>query len=345
MSAQFLIDHIGPLVSIQDAGRPGYMRYGVTGAGPMDRMSHALANIAVGNQPQIAAIEVSLGGLSLQCTEGKTTVAIAGGCFDIKLDGNTLSPWSRLEMQAGNKLSIRPGAWGSWCYVAFADGLASPSWLGSQSMIQGTNLCGQALQQHDVIQQQSSSTAAQTSKNNTENNTGNTPLLDPTPFKPDNVIRVVLGPQNRYFTDESIHALHNEPFQLTADYNRMGIRLSGPALSINTELNMPSAPITRGSIQVPGHGDPICLMADHQTTGGYPKIATIISADQDKLAQLRTGDHINFELCDVEKAVQVARQRRDQLRSMIATMNDNQISLDERLWTQNLISGVFSAEQ
>ena len=333
MTAHFSISQIGPLVSIQDAGRQGYMRYGVTGAGPMDRISHALANLAVNNQPEAAALEVSLGGLSLLCTEGQLTLAVAGGCFDIKLDNKSIPPWSRFTMQAGSSLSIRPGTWGSWCYVAFAGDLSSPSWLGSQSIIQGTTLCGSALQQNDVLEIKTT-TSLQPGTETQE-------LLDPARLKPHDNIRVVLGPQDRYFTDQSLRDLVSQPFTITADYNRMGIRLAGPTLTINTELDMPSAPITRGSIQVPGHGDPICLMADHQTTGGYPKIATIVSADQDRLAQFRSGDMVNFSVCDATEAVQIARQQHDQLNALTQTMKNNQVSLDERLWTRNLISGVF----
>ena len=340
MAAKFSVDQIGPLVSIQDAGRQGYMRYGVTGAGPMDRLSHTLANLAVGNEPPAATIEVSLGGFSLRCIEGEATLAIAGGCFNPVLDGTSMPPWSRFDMQAGSKLSIRPGPWGSWCYVAFAGSLVAPSWLGSQSIIQGITLCGTPLQLNDIINLDSSATTSASSRASGKI----TQLIDPAPLQPDSAIRIVAGPQDRYFNDESIHALHTAPFQLTADYNRMGIRLSGPALSINTELNMPSAPVTRGSMQVPGHGDPICLMADHQTTGGYPKIATIISADQDKLAQLRTGDTINFNLFTAAEAVLIARQRHEQLESIAQSMHANQVSLEDRLWAHNLIGGVISAQ-
>ena len=309
------------------------MRYGVTGAGPMDRVSHALANLAVGNRPDAATIEVSLGGLSLLCTDGHMSLAVAGGCFDIKLDNKTIPPWSRFTMQAGSSISVRPGSWGSWCYLAFDGDLCSPSWLGSQSIIQGTTLCGAPLQQNDVLEVKT--TASMQPGVETQE------LLDSGTLKHDNVIRIVPGPQDRFFTDQSLHDLFNEPFKLTADYNRMGIRLEGPTLTINTELDMPSAPITRGSIQVPGHGDPICLMADHQTTGGYPKIATIVSADQDRLAQFRSGDTVNFKACEATEAVQIARQQRDQLNDLRQTMKDNQVSLDEKLWTRNLISGVF----
>jgi len=338
MAAQFVIEQIGPLVSIQDSGRHGFMRYGVTGAGPMDRLSHSMANLAVGNQATAASIEVSLGGLSLLCTEGTNTIAVAGGHFDIKLDNKAIPSWCCFQVQAGSRLSIRPGTWGSWCYVAFAGGVISDSWLGSQSMIQGTSLCGTALQQNDILQIDSSDHTAIPSDVINQ-------IIDPESIKPESTLRVVLGPQDRFFTDESIQDLLQKPFALTADYNRMGIRLRGPTLSINTELNMPSAPITRGSIQVPGHGDPICLMADHQTTGGYPKIATIISADQDKLAQMRTGDLVNFKQCNTDEAVHAARASQRQLQSLVLEMDGNRVSLDDRLWTMNLISGAHNAQE
>lgn len=244
MQARLSIEHIGPLVGIHDKGRHGFMRYGVTGAGPMDRLSHTLANKALGNATEMPCIEVSLGGITLHCTEGYTTAAVVGGHFNCTLNGHTLPPWCRFELEAGSQLQIRPGPWGSWCYIAFGGQIQSQRWLGSQSLVQGTDLCGTPLQQHDTIEITGTDSMAAASNQGTADS-----LQDPTPLRPDDVIRVVLGPQDRYFTEASLHALSHSTFTLTADYNRMGIRLSGPTLSINTELTMPSAPITRGSIQ------------------------------------------------------------------------------------------------
>jgi len=129
-------------------------------------------------------------------------------------------------------------------------------------------------------------------------------------LKPESTIRAVAGPQDRYFDPDTLAKLFSNTFTISADYDRMGMRLSGCNLPIIAALDMPSEPITRGSLQVPGHGDPICLLADHHTAGGYPKIATVISADLDALSQHRTGQSITFKSLTPKEAVQAARDWR-----------------------------------
>jgi len=169
-------------------------------------------------------------------------------------------------------------------------------------------------------------------------------LAEPEVLLPESTIRAVVGPQDRYFEADTLAALFSSTFTISADYDRMGMRLSGCTLPIAAALDMPSEPILRGSLQVPGHGDPICLLADHHTAGGYPKIATVISADLDSLSQHRTGQHITFESLTSAEAVQAARDNKsktDQIRDHIM---QNKLSLSERLWNNNLISGASAGE-
>ena len=331
--ASFKVLRAGPFISVQDGGRTGYKRYGVTGSGAMDRFSYRMANTAV-NQPLInPALEVSLGGLEILCEQGSVAVAIAGGHFSIQLDDKTLPPCSTVVIDEGSVLRIRPGVWGSWCYVAFAGTIESASWLGSQSVHLDSGLCGKPLIAGDSIQVSDTSTDIPL--------VGNFQSADD--LKPDTTVRAVLGPQDHYFTEESVDALFNEEFLVTAEYNRMGVRLSGPALKIPSALDMPSEPIARGSLQVPGHGDPLLLLADHQSTGGYPKIATVISCDQDKFAQLRSGDKIRFEALEVAQAIDAVRREHQVRETLFDSFARNTISLDERLAGYNLISGVADA--
>ena len=333
MTARFKVLHAGPFVSVQDAGRHGYRRYGVTCSGAMDRFSHAMANTAIDQHAGNAALEISLGGLEIECTEGSVVAALAGGSFNITLDGKQLSSCSSFIIQQGSVLRVRPGEWGSWCYLSFAGDLQSASWLGSQSVHLNSGLCGKPLVAGNEIEIANARSDLK--------NSGN--FQDAGELKPVSTLRAVLGPQDRYFEQQSIDALFSQEFKITADYNRMGVRLSGPTLKIAAALDMPSEPIARGSLQVPGHGDPLLLLADHQTTGGYPKIATVISCDQDKFAQLRSGDSVRFERIDVKDAVDAARHEHKHRQTIFESFALNSVSLEERLANSNLISGVADA--
>lgn len=335
MRAVFQIEQVGPFVSVQDAGRSGYARFGVTKSGPMDRLGHQLINYALGKDDSSASIEISMGGLTLLCVEGEVTAAVGGGHFSINLDGSELAPWSIFTLREGSLLRIRSGDWGSWCYLSFLGDIVSKEWLGSQSVHQGSGLCGLPYKQGDKV-------IIDGARTNSDNSGS---FFDPKSLKPSTEIRVVQGPQDQYFEDISISKLYLTEFKLTAEYDRMGVRLNGEKLRVNRALDMPSEPVARGSIQVPGHGDPICLLADHQTTGGYPKIATIISSDQDCMAQKRVGDVVTLIKTDVDDAIAIARQRQLQINIMKEEIVSNRASFIHKLWSSNLISGVVSTSQ
>ncbi len=332
MITKLQVLHAGPSISVQDTGRHGHLRFGVTRSGVMDRGSFTLANAALGNPESNPAIEVSLGGLSLTCIEGSVAAAIVGGCFSLSLNGNAIPSWSMFKLGVGDTVTIKPGAWGSWCYVCFAGRLNTTSWLGSQSVHLKSGVCGSAIQTNDVL-------------NLTEcadNVAATVSLGNPEQFKPSNAIRVVIGPQDRYFDKPTLASFLENTFRISTDYDRMGMRLEGCSLPVAAALDMPSEPISRGSLQVPGHGDPICLMAEHHTAGGYPKIATVISADFDGLAQHRCGDDIAFKAVSPADAIHAARERHDNLNQWRDQIMLNSVGVTERLWNNNLISGAAS---
>lgn len=306
--AAFVIEHAGPLTSFQDAGRRGYMRYGIPASGPMDRTAFAIANAALGNVAGSTAIETTIGGLTLQCVEGAVTIASAGGGFRLVIDGRAIGSWSALTVRAGSRLEIKPGYWGTWTYLAFAGRPAAPSWLGSQATHLISGFGGGHLARGQLIRIERAEIRPE--------RTGDIPL--PVLTRPRPEVRVVLGPQERFFAPDTIERFVTQPFALTGEYDRMGVRLSGPSLPIAALLNMPSEPLVRGSVQVPGHGDPIVLLADHQTTGGYPKIATVASVDQDMFVQLRTRQAVSFRAISVEQAITAARTRH---RAVFAYLN------------------------
>ena len=329
MIATFKVIHAGPSVSVQDEGRYGHLRFGVSGSGAMDRTALAMANAALGNNASSPAIEISLGGITLECTEGAVSIAIAGGSFASMLNDEKLPTWSIATISAGDTLKIRPGSWGSWCYLAFAGQIDAPSWLNSYSVHLNSGVCGKPLQQGDMLSIQNTSVSTNDIIS----------IGDTDQFTPSDTIRVVVGPQERYFSEATLTDLFNHPFTISSDYDRMGMRLTGCTLPISASLDMPSEPISRGSLQVPGHGDPICLMADHHTAGGYPKIATVISADHDVLAQRRSGDAITFLAVTSAEAVQIARERASMIATALELMLLNNVGMTERLWSSNLISG------
>lgn len=291
------ITFAGPHVSIQDGGRPGFMRFGVPRSGPLDRQSFAAANLALGNRADAPAIEVSLGGLSLSCVSGTVSFAVAGGGFILDLAGGKRGSWTVATLRAGEKLTIRPGYWGSWCYLAFAGALECCHWLGSAATHALSGLGGGNLKTGQTL-----TIAGAEDRDNRE---GDIPC--PVSARPRHEARVTLGPQDRFFDPETLERFLAGPWKMTDAWDRMGVRLSGPAIRPEAALDMPSEPIVRGSVQVAGDGVPTLLLADHQTTGGYPKIATVLDSDLDALVQLRPRDRVRFTPVSAEEAVAVAR--------------------------------------
>lgn len=297
--ALFAVTAAGPHVTFQDAGRAGMMRFGVPTSGPMDRASFAAVQAALGNPPDTAAIEISPGGLTLRCLEGEVTLAVAGGGFQVVLDGARHGAWTVLTVRAGAELAIRPGFWGCWTYLAFAGALQVAPWLGSVSTHGPTGLGGGRLAAGQTL------AVAETRRR------PGPPVRIPLPAwaRPPNEVPVVLGPQDRFFAPETIATLLREPYALSEAYDRMGVRLRGPALPPNAAMDMPSEPIARGSIQVSGDAVPTVLLADHQSTGGYPKIATVVSTSLDGFVQLRSRQSVAFRAVSAQEAVGIVRSR------------------------------------
>ena len=335
-NALLRVVHAGPLVSLQDGGRFGQLRFGVSASGPMDRAGHAIANTALGQPETATAIEVSLGGLVLECKQGAVTFAVAGGGFSIDCAGNKTAPWTVQTLFEGQKLTIRGGAWGSWTYLAFAGQVATNTWLGSSSTHSMTGFGGGALLSGQVIEVQDAQIR--------DDRIGDIPC--PAFAKPDGTSHVVVGPQEQHISPASVEAFLNTPYKLTDAFDRMGMRLDGPILELAEALSIPSEPIVRGSVQVSGDGVPTVLLSDHQITGGYPKVATVVSADVDRLSQMRANDSVRFSAITPEQAVSMARTEAQTRRAYLDELAKPRPSLNERLLRENLIGGVVSgAEQ
>jgi biotin-dependent carboxylase-like uncharacterized protein len=290
----------GPLVTFQDGGRLGHLRHGIPASGPMDRTAHAIANVVLGNPAAATAVEVSRAGASFECVGASLTVAVVGGRFRISVNGAAVGPDIVVTLVPGDQLVVAAGPSGSWTYLAVAGELAASQWFGHTATHSLSGLGGG----HVAAGLDVEVSAARAD-----------PLVDgPVVVFPgnglvDGAVRVVLGPQDHRFTAEALHQFVTVPFALTEGFDRMGVRLDGPRLDLDAALSIPSEPIVRGSVQVAGDGVATVLLADHQTTGGYPKIATVVGADLDAFCQLRPGDSVRFVSVTPAQTIVIARAR------------------------------------
>ena len=330
-TATLHVERAGALTTLQDAGRPGLMRFGFPASGPMDRFAHAAANVAVGGASGSTAIEVSLGGIALRCEGAPVTVAVCGGGFAVTCAGARRASWSVCTMLPGDTLAVAAGPWGSWCYVALAGDVVARRWLGSTATHVRSGLGGGVLRVGDVI----------VVEHARGDDARDGAIEEPADVRPTGPVCVVLGPQLDRFEPDAAASLLGAPYVLTAAYDRMGVRLDGPRLALDDALAIPSAPIVRGSLQVDGDGLPTLLLADHQTTGGYPVIATVVADDVDRVVQSRAGDEVRFVVVEPADAVREARLRAARRARQLEAVAHRPGDHSRRLLATNLIDGVF----
>lgn len=300
----------GPMTSIQDAGRFGWQRYGVSSSGAMDRLALAFANALVGNAPGAGALEFMLMGGSFAIDGGTARIAVAGAPCAVAVDGQAARAMTSLTLRPGQTLSVGPAQAGVYAYMAIAGGFALPLELGSLSLQPRAGIGGiegRALRSGDHLPL----ALADAPK-------GPELALDTVPIEADAPIRVVLGPQDDYFSKEGIETFLSSAYTISRDADRMGYRLAGPRIAHARGFNIVSDGIVTGSIQVPGAGEPIVMMADRQTTGGYPKLATVISPDLRLVSQRRSGEAIRFAAVGIEEAQAIARERAELVRRLPA---------------------------
>ena len=212
MTARLHIRFAGPHVSVQDGGRPGLARYGVPASGAMDRLALMAANLALGNKAEAAAIEVSLGGLVVECREGPVSFAVAGGGFIVDHAGHKGASWQVGTLLPGETLTLRRGPWGAWCYLAFSGQMAAPEWLGSQATHSQSGFGGGKLATGRGIEISAPRVVP------------DRPIPCPPFARPLLEMRATLGPQDRFFAPDQIAALTDAVWHLTDAYDRMGVR-------------------------------------------------------------------------------------------------------------------------
>ncbi|MGB8276714.1 MAG: biotin-dependent carboxyltransferase family protein [Methylovirgula sp.] len=334
MPAHLRILRAGPGATIQDGGRRFYRRYGVTPAGPMDWAAFRTANLALGNDPEAAVIEIGLGGLELGCEDTAVPLAFCGGSFAWTRDGKALAASMRLMLNPGERLAARPGASGAFAYLAVAGGLDTPLVLGSRAThLRGHlgGIDGRMLQEGDVLPLSATAFPPQAEAE----------ITAPWLAKNDQPLRVVLGPQDDHFTEESLAIFFSAEFRLSHIADRMAYRLDGPQIAHAQGFNIVSDGIALGAIQIAGDGQPLVLMADHQPTGGYPKLGHVARADIGRLAQLRPGETCRFMRIDVEAAREALLAREGEIAQTRQHLKPwRRLPTTEDLLRINLISGV-----
>lgn len=290
----------GPLTTVQDKGRFGYQRSGIGQAGAMDQEAYAAANRLAANLPGAAVLEMTMLGATLQFT-AKHVCALTGADMQAKLDGVPQERYKSFTVEAGQTLALGFAQKGLRGYFAVQGGIEVPRVLGSRSTDVKSHLGGlegRALKNGDELE--------------VGEHDGLPPIYTslPVPEYPEEVaIRAILGPQDDFFTAKGIATFFNTSYAVTPQSDRMGIRLEGAAIENKAGVDIVSDGITFGSVQIPANGMPIVLMADHQTAGGYAKIATVVSADLPKLAQVKPGQRVRFIQCTVLEAQLVSSEK------------------------------------
>ena len=272
----------GPLTTVQDRGRPGWASIGVTTSGAADRAAHDLANRLVGNHPQAATLEVTAGGLRLRA--GRTVLlAVTGAPVPVAVEGRAAAVSAPLTVPAGAVLSLGRPPVGLRSYVAVRGGVDVPPVLGSRSTDTLSGLGPRPLAAGDLLPV---GTLA-----------AHEPVVDVAPVRPPSarpVLRVLPGPRRDWLASEAWAALTSAPWTVSADSDRVGLRLAGPRLARSVDAELPSEGLVPGAVQVPPDGAPVLFLADHPVTGGYPVLAVVVTADLPAAAQLRPGDPVRF---------------------------------------------------
>lgn len=289
----------GPQTTVQDLGRAGQLRSGIPPSGPVDRVSLIVANRLVGNSDDAAGLECTVMGPRLEVAAAGA-IAVTGADMPVAVNGNEAPAWTTIPVRPGDLVRVGPARAGVRGYIAFAGGIDVPLVLGSRSTyLRGRlgGLQGRALRKGDRLRLFPAPAPALRALTS-----------PPVDFEDEPTLRVVLGPQAHRFTDEGIATLLGHAYAMLPQSDRMGARLSGPRIAHGSGHDIISDGIALGSIQVPGDGQPIALLVDRQSTGGYTKVATICSFDIGRLGQVKPGQRVRFAAVTVGQAHTILRE-------------------------------------
>lgn len=297
----FKVEKKGLQTTFQDLGRHGYQQYGVVVSGAMDRYALQVANILAGNKRDEAAIEMTMMGPQLVALSS-FTVAISGTDLQPKVNGNQAPMWKSFRLKEGDRLTFGKTKNGLRSYLAVAGGYDVPIVMGSKSTFAKADL-GKTIEEGDTL-----------SGYDVEGRAGLGLSAKEIPdYRKEVVLRVIKGPHDDAFTTEGLEAFFNEQHTVSPQSDRMGYRLKSPEITHQDGADIWTDAIPFGGIQIPASGQPIILMADRQTTGGYTRLATVISVDLPKVAQLAPGGAIRFTQIGIEEAQILYKQQERQL--------------------------------
>jgi biotin-dependent carboxylase-like uncharacterized protein len=300
-----LIHDAGPQTTVQDLGRRGSLRVGIPPSGPLDREAFLLANRLVGNADDAAGLECTLIGPRVEFADERW-VAITGADMPVTLNGSEMPRWAGFEVEAGDVLRLGAARSGVRGYLTVSGGIDTPPALGSRATYLRGRLGGfegRALRKGDCLPlgPASGGMPAEVHEERIPDYT-----IEPT-------VRVVLGPQDDRFTRRGIAALFDAPYEMTPQSDRMGARLRGEPIGHTRGHDIISDGVALGGIQVVGDGQPIVLLADRQSTGGYTKIGTVCSFDIGRVAQVKPGQRLRFRRVSVAEAHEFLRAYRREL--------------------------------
>jgi len=296
-------------------GRYGYQETGMSVSGVMDTRAASLANILVGNDTNEAVIEITMMGPTMKFTEDEI-IAVTGGDLGAKIDGKPVERYRAVLVKAGQTLNFMGMYGGSRAYIAFAGGLDIPVVMGSRSTNLKSKVGGYEGRKLGTGDEIGFRAPASWLPHMAERVYGL-----PSYGAKEWTLRVVMGPQDDCFTDKGINTFLNSTYTISNEYDRMGCRMEGDVIEHKNGGDIITDGISFGAVQVPSHGNPIVMMADHQTTGGYTKIANVITADFRILGQLKAGDRVRFEKVTIEAAQEALLAQRASMRTLRSALD------------------------
>ena len=288
----------GLLTTVQDLGREGFGPMGVSASGAADPVALRIGNRLVGNPEGASGLEMTLLGGTFVFPE-RAVVALSGSDFGASLDDQPVEMWKSVEVRQGQTLRLGATRTGARCYLCVRGGIDVKLFLGSASthLLSGLGgFEGRALRKGDVLRIGTASGSFRTFRKR------RVAAKAVAQLQPRKVLRATAGPQADWFSEEARKIFYTETYRVSEESNRMGLRLEGPAITSAAGGEMLSEGVCLGAVQIPSSGLPIILFVEQQTTGGYPKIANVISADFSSLGQLRPRDEVRFELVEIETA-------------------------------------------
>lgn len=322
--ATFEVLEPGILTTIQDLGRYGFSQFGVPPSGALDTFSLGVSNLLVGNEEEEACLEITLMGLRIRALK-EVVIAITGGDLSPTLNGESLEMWRTHLLVQDDVIAFKKVGAGCRAYLSAGGGFVVPKMMGSSSTyLSGKfgGLEGRPLRKGDILYISNSSSLDKLGLRFPRD-------WIPSPEK-EVLLRIIPGPQDHHFTEKGFQTLTSSSYEVTPQCDRMGVRLEGPRIERRSDVeeSIISEGLISGGIQVPGDGKPIIILTE-LVTGGYTKIATIISTDLHRVAQLKPGDRVKFKPISIEEAHHLLKEQEERLKEFKKIIHNQALAVDK----------------